>query len=95
MNKIIEFFGQMTMDEDVEWEEVIVKQICPYSGKKCYKVRKSTPEISIGTCTLAYSGKDVIICPNRLLERKQVFMDCIHLLKNRKGNFSDSHCNFA
>ena len=82
MNKIIEFFGQMTLDEDVDWEEVVVKQICPYSGKKCYKVRKSTPDISIGTCTLAYSGKDVIICPNRLLERKQVFMDCIHLLKN-------------
>lgn len=36
--------------------------------------------MSIGSCSVAYGGRPVIICPNRLLERKQIFMDCIHLL---------------
>lgn len=49
---------------------------------RCFKVRKSQPEISIGTCTVRYGKekKDIIICPNRLLARKQVFTDCLQLL---------------
>ena len=45
--------------------------------------RKSQPEVSIGTCSVNYRTRDlqgVIICPHRLLERRQIFMDCIHLL---------------
>ena len=26
------------------------------------------------------AGRNIIICPNRLLERRQVFIDCMHLL---------------
>jgi hypothetical protein len=45
--------------------------------------------VSIGTCTVRYGtdNKDVIICPYRLLERKQIFADCLHLLTSHQpGN---------
>lgn len=46
-------------------------------------MRKSKSEVSIGTCSLRYGAgkvRDIIICPNRLLERRQIFTDCLHLL---------------
>lgn len=48
----------------------------------CYKVRKSDPSVSIGTCSVHYgrSPAPVVICPARFLERRQVFIDCFHLL---------------
>jgi hypothetical protein len=52
-------------------------------------VRKSQASVSIGTCTVQYGAdeKDVIICPHRLLERKQIFADCLHLLTSHQpGN---------
>jgi hypothetical protein len=82
-NKVLEMFGRSTrLSKGVRWKEVARKQFCPFTNSKCFKVRKSQPEISIGTCTVRYGRdkKDIIICPNRLLERKQVFTDCIHLL---------------
>lgn len=60
-----------------------------YSNDRCFKVRKSEPEISIGTCTVSYGRKNrnIIICPNRFLQKKQVFTDCIHLLtRHEPGN---------
>lgn len=45
--------------------------------------------MSIGTCIVQYGAerKDVVICPHRLLERKQIFIDCIHLLNSHQpGN---------
>lgn len=87
MNKIVELYGKSVSDRSVDWDEVVRDQLCPFSGKKCYKVRKSTPDVSIGTCVVHHFKDDVIICPNRLMERKQVFMDCIHLLtKHEPGN---------
>lgn len=46
------------------------------------KVRKSQPSISIGTCTVNYGSEPhpIMICPFRLLERRQVFTDALHLL---------------
>jgi len=82
-NKILELFGNPTKTvKRINWQKVIQKQWCPFTNTKCFKVRKSQPEISIGTCAVRYGKdlKDVIICPNRLLERKQVFTDCVHLL---------------
>ena len=58
-------------------------------GKKCYKVRKSEPDTSIGTCTVLYgkSSVPVLICPARLIHRGQVFTDCLHLLTTHEpGN---------
>lgn len=53
------------------------------------KVRKSSPEISIGTCSVFYGKQNypIIICPYRLLERRQIFVDCLHLLSlHEPGN---------
>ncbi len=80
-NKILEFFGESTRQKR-SWEEIIKKQFCPFTQSKCFKVRKSTPEISIGTCSVRYGrdSKDILICPHRLLEKKRVFADSVHLL---------------
>lgn len=89
MSRIKELFTFSVEKKDIEWDEVVKNQLCRYSRKRCYKVRKSQPDISIGTCTVEYGKdkKDVIICPNRLLERKQIFVDCLHLLSSHQpGN---------
>jgi len=82
-NKVLELFGYPTKKiKGVKWEQIIKRQWCPFTNTRCFKVRKSQPAISIGTCSVRYGqdAKKIIICPNRLLERKQVFTDCVHLL---------------
>ena len=82
MSKVVELFAQSVTKPEVDWNAVVVGQQCVYAGKKCYKIRKSDPSTAIGSCTVLY-GKDpapIIICPNRLLERRQIFTDCLHLL---------------
>lgn len=90
MNKVIEFFGHSVKAVAKEdWEGIIQNQLCIYTNTNCFKVRKSEPEISIGTCTVNYGKecRNIIICPNRLLQKNQVFTDCIHLLTNHEpGN---------
>jgi hypothetical protein len=89
MYKIVELFGNNTNNRTAQWKEIIEKQWCPYSNKKCYKVRKSQPKISIGTCTVLYGfeKQPIIICPNRLLQNRKVFIDCLHLLHlHQPGN---------
>jgi len=90
MSRVLEPFGESTQKkEGVIWKKVIEEQQCPFSGKACFKVRKSEPGIAIGTCTVDY-GKipaPIVICPNRLLERNKVFVDCLHLLSTHQpGN---------
>lgn len=80
--RIAEFFNFSTKNDSISWNAVLSAQYCGYLNKKCIKVRKSEPNISIGTCTVQY-GKDnqeVIICPHRLIEKRRIFLDCIHLL---------------
>jgi Restriction endonuclease NotI len=80
---IVELFTLSTRRDDVDWRELVASQHCTYLDKKCVKVRKSQPEISIGTCSIRHGVKqaqDVIICPHRFLERGQIFWDCLHLL---------------
>ena len=79
MSKVRELFGQYC-SEDANIESVLENQLCPYNNKKCFKTRKSDSETSIGTCTVNYQNKDIIICPNRLTEKSQIFADCLHLL---------------
>jgi hypothetical protein len=89
MYKVVELFGVSTANQDAKWEEILKKQICPFTKKRCYKVRKSEPSISIGTCTVRYGSENVpvVICPNRLLQKRKVFMDCLHLLQlHQPGN---------
>jgi Restriction endonuclease NotI len=80
--RIAEFFNFSTKNEHVNWNEVLAAQHCVYLNKKCIKVRKSEPGISIGTCTVQYgkNNQEVIICPHRLTEKRKIFLDCIHLL---------------
>ncbi|HUX54327.1 MAG TPA: NotI family restriction endonuclease [Williamwhitmania sp.] len=89
MYKVVELFGISTSNQNVNWGEILEKQICPFTKKRCYKVRKSEPSISIGTCTVRYGSENVpvVICPNRLLQKRKVFMDCLHLLQlHQPGN---------
>lgn len=81
MSKVVELYGNSTVS-NTAWEEVVSKQHCPFINRKCIKVRKSEAEITIGTCTVLY-GKEpqpIMVCPHRLLERRQIFVDCLHLL---------------
>ncbi len=79
MNKIKELFG-IYCDNSANLKKALSQQLCPYSGKRCYKTRKSKPNTAIGTCTVQYQKNNIIICPNRLLESNQIFIDCLHLL---------------
>jgi len=81
-NKIIELFGHAADLDFPAWADVVAEQQCPFLERKCLKNRKSQSEIAIGTCTVRHGKPDegVIICPYRLLERRQVFTDCLHLL---------------
>lgn len=89
MSRVRELFTFSVERDDVNWKSLLRKQQCRFSGKQCFKVRKSQANVSIGTCTVQYGTekKDVIICPHRLLERKQIFADCLHLLTSHQpGN---------
>jgi hypothetical protein len=82
-NAILELFGlTATVASTKRWQAVVGKQLCPFLGRKCLKVRKSRPDISIGACSVRYGRDDkhILICPYRFLERKQVFTDCLQLL---------------
>ena len=83
MSDVIELFGEATLDEEgTKWDAVVDRQWCPFLDRKCMKVRKSQPEISIGTCSVFYgkAKRPLVTCPFRLLERRQIFVDCLHLL---------------
>lgn len=82
MSKVLELFGHSSRRPGADWQTIVEGQQCPFLGRKCYKVRKSDPNKSIGTCSVLY-GKDarpILICPTRLIERRQIFTDCLHLL---------------
>jgi hypothetical protein len=87
-HQVVELFGENT-GVQANWERIVTEQECPYSHKRCFKIRKSDSAVSIGTCTVRV-GRDqfpLIICPNRLLEGHKVFTDCIHLLsRHLPGN---------
>jgi len=86
--KVAELYGLPTF-QAADWKAVVTAQRCPFLNRKCLKNRKSEPEITIGTCTMSYrrQPEPVMICPFRLLERSQIFTDCVHLLKlHEPGN---------
>lgn len=80
MSKISELFGLYCQNSDLDFKNALESQCCPFTGKICTKMRKSNPDIKIGTCSVKYQNQDVIICPFRLLEHNQIFIDCLHLL---------------
>ncbi len=74
MSKVVELFGHSASEPARDWANIVKHQQCPFLGKRCYKVRKSDPNISIGTCTVLFGRKSepIIICPTRLIERRQI-----------------------
>ncbi len=91
MTRILELFGTPTSisQPNREWRTLVERQQCPYVRGKCFKVRKSEPEISIGTCSVLFgrNPRPIVICPARLLERRQIFIDSLHLLTSHEpGN---------
>ena len=80
MSKISEFFGLNCRDASLNFKKAMDSQLCPYVKRICTKMRKSDPDVKIGTCSVRYQDQDVIICPFRLLEHNQIFLDCLHLL---------------
>lgn len=89
-NKVLELFGCDTRTgSPPNWPDIVGKQHCPFLNRKCIKIRKSDPSVAIGSCILEYgtNAAPIVICPHRLLERKQIFTDCLHLLTNHEpGN---------
>jgi hypothetical protein len=81
-NPVAELFGFPTTSDDGSWGDITNYQNCPFLNKVCIKVRKSQPDISIGTCTVNYgqTPRSIVICPFRMLERRQIFTDSLHLL---------------
>ncbi|TXF09910.1 NotI family restriction endonuclease [Pelomicrobium methylotrophicum] len=89
MNRVVELFGHSAESRGEDWPRIVREQQCPFLSKTCYKVRKSDPTTSIGSCTVLYGRQQepVVICPARLLERRQIFTDCFHLLTTHEpGN---------
>jgi hypothetical protein len=81
MSKIVELFGISTVTKQ-KWKQIVSQSLCPYLDRVCLKNRKSNPETLIGTCTVGYGkeSRPIIICPHRMLERRQIFTDAMHLL---------------
>jgi hypothetical protein len=79
--KVAELYGLPT-SLPADWKTVVPAAQCPFLGRVCQKTRKSDSTVIIGTCTMLHGrqARPVLICPFRLLERRQVFHDCQHLL---------------
>lgn len=85
MNKVNQMFGLYTNAKKFpDLKMVLKEQICPYMGRKCYKTRKSDPDIAIGTCSLCFNkvGQPILICPEPLTQGGRIFTDCIPFVAN-------------
>ena len=61
---IVELFGVSTSAAQ-DWSTLSTAQQCPFSGKKGFKIRKSDPSISIGTCVIRHGRIPKFLCCNR------------------------------
>lgn len=89
-SNVTELYTVPTFRDRMDWHAIASHEHCGYLDGRCAKTRKSAPDVTIGTCSVRYGvrePKDVIICPYRLLERNQIFTDCLHLLtRHEPGN---------
>jgi len=69
-----------------DWGNLLQSQHCEYLGRKCLKMRKSAPDITLGTCTVGYKGNAIVICPYRFLQGMQIFRDVIPLLEGHEAS---------
>ncbi len=80
----LEFYGRFI--DDAKQHEIgkhVRSQECPFLRKKCLKPRKSEPSQTIGSCTIGYQGRPLVICPYRFLQNNQIFLDVVRLLQPR------------
>ncbi len=88
--RVVELFGIPTIASNIDWKKIVKEQNCPFLERMCLKVRKSQPDLAIGTCSVNYGlrdPKDVLICPHRMLSSGRIFIDCLHLLRlHEPGN---------
>ena len=73
-HRVNEMYGLYVNGSDTpDLTDSLANQICPFTGKRCVKRRKSVNE-TIGTCSVlakdSVSNKDMpmLICPDRLIE---------------------------
>ena len=88
LSAVVEIFGNPVGSNDRLWADVVEERHCPYIDGPCHKLRK-TDGVPMGTCVVEYSKRNhlLVICPSRMHERMQVFVDCMHLLTNHQpGN---------
>jgi hypothetical protein len=82
MNQVLELYGRTADEQPMDWAQWVTQAPCPILNRRCMKTRKSMPDVTLGTCSVVYGqpARPVVICPQRLLERSQIFVDCFHLL---------------
>jgi len=79
-----EFYGiPVTATKYGVLQDAIRSQHCPYLGTRCDKSRKGDRTQTIGSCSVDYQGGSLIVCPHRLLENDQVFLNAVPLLRPR------------
>lgn len=74
-----EFVSQETKDAV---RSALQSENCPFLDKLCVKRRKSDPEQTIGSCTVGYKNRPLVICSHRFLQRQQIFLDCVGYLES-------------
>lgn len=83
MSRVNEMFGLYTNGEEFpDLHKVLISQICPFTGSRCYKTRKSDPGTAIGTCSLCFNNVEqpILICPEPLTQGGKVFNDCLSFI---------------
>ena len=87
-HRVNEMYGLYVNGSDTpDLTDSLANQICPLTGKRCGKRRKSVNE-TIGTCSVlakdSVSNEDLpmLICPDRLIEGNRIFLDCIDLISS-------------
>lgn len=80
----LEFYGVPVTDTPSKsLLDAVRREDCPFTSERCVKQRKSDPTQTIGACLLGFKGTPLVICPKRFLQRHQIFLDCIALLRKR------------
>lgn len=82
----LEFYG-VSAAQPSDWKTVFEAEYCPFLNRRCTKQRKNDPGQTIGSCTLGYAGRAVIVCPHRFLAGQHIFWDTASLLtRHEPGN---------
>src|SRR5579859_488766 len=80
-NYPLEFYGRLVSEVSKgSFLPVFQAQLCPFTKRRCIKLRKSDPTQTIGACIVGYQGTPLIICPHRFMQHYQIFLDTLPLL---------------